>query len=296
MAVHLRSGQQRGRRRIVMAATLALAAASTATVAHADTPAQAPAGAKYSKILAQKNHTLYHRSADATSSRFTTTTGSWSLIAVHPDADNDFDISVSGNGVTQASRLGRNATDVVLVDGAHADPANYTTTVTRYGSGSGGYDVAFDEKIRDQDGTPDFPVHDYGDETVSGGGDVWPTDMSVAQGPDGKVAAIFQVTLEAGQDYLLTARQNRGNLALFQSVAGDPLQGWSDAVVKIPTGKNCAWFRPSTSDVYGMVVRYDDGNGGYLSYWQYVDVVAATPAQALAKSLKEGCGPVVTGR
>jgi len=226
------------------------------------------------------NGTTYHLT-DANSRPARQSSGKWSVIAVHPDAGGDWDLTVTRDDDSAGSDQYGDRTDFVVFDGSIAGAGRFATKVLPW-NGAAGYDVAYNDQTTELP----FSVHRFGD-FVQVGGDQWPTDYPFYRDMDGQgTAGIRDVSLVAGQDYMIKSQRDVGTVFLMQG-DGTPIQGRGEAVASMPAGKRCTWFRPRTSGTYGLVVTFDDGSSGYHDP-QYVDIVKATPAQIRSDNLCDG--------
>jgi hypothetical protein len=209
--------------------------------------------------------------------------GQWHLAAVRSYPGQDFDLNVIsvGTGRTAPSDAYAGNTDFVAIDAWRMPSNTYRAQVYRWGGdGSAGYDF----QLAPGD---NFTPTVYG-QWYWHGNDQWDYDPTIQR--DGDVAQIYNVYLQAGQYYVLKSAYNwldDGNVFLVSP--SDPANSatWMRgrfSTLQVTT-KNvgvssggCTRFRATRTAAYGLVVLFDDHNGGYHSY-ETVDVEKATSSQ-----------------
>jgi hypothetical protein len=229
-------------------------------------------GAALANTTAYPN-TVYQRNAD-TAFDIRTSAAYWTVAAVRSKPGQDFDLSVtsaSSGQVVYSDAYGGD-TDFVAIDTNRLAPGSYTANAYRFGGdGSDGFDFQF--ASRNVTFTPTL----YGQTTGSPGnsGDQVDYDPAVTRGND--VARVYDVSLQAGQYYVLKSAYNfidDGNVFLVSSDPGNQgtwIQGRPSAL-RVTTknmgvhGGGCTRFKAARSAWYGLVVLFDDHNGGYHDY------------------------------
>ncbi len=198
----------------------------------------------------------------------------WTVAAARSKPGQDFDLSVTsastGQVVTSDAYAGD--TDFVAIDTNRLTPGNYQASAYRWGGdGSAGYDFQF--ASRNVTFTPTL----WGQTTGSPGNSGDQVDYDPAVQRDTDVIRIYDVSLQAGQYYVLKSAydfRDDGNVFL---VSSDPankatwMRGRPSAL-RVTTknmgvfGGGCTRFKAARSGWYGLVVLFDDHNGGYHSY------------------------------
>jgi hypothetical protein len=198
----------------------------------------------------------------------------WTVAAVRSKPGQDFDLAVTSasSGQVATSDAYGGDTDFVAIDTNRLAPGNYQANVYRFGGdGSDGYDFQF--ASRNVTFTPTL----YGQTTGSPGNsqDQVDYDPAVSRGTD--VVRIYDVSLQAGQYYVLKSAydfRDDGNVFLLSS---DPANKatWMrgrPAALRVTTknmgvhGGGCTRFKAARTAWYGLVVLFDDHNGGYHDY------------------------------
>jgi hypothetical protein len=237
-------------------------------------------GAAFANTAAGSNVVL-ERKAD-TVFDVQTSLSYWSLVAVRSEPGDDYDLAVTSasTGQVAPSDLYGGDTDFVAIDTNRLPRGSFEANVYRFGGdGSQGYDFEFGNRAAI------FKTTLYGQTTGSPGNSHDQVDYDPVVHRDNDVAKIFDVRLEAGQYYILKNEymwRNDGNMFLLSS---DPnnrnswMQGRPAALRVHPGdvgvhGGGCTLIRAARTAWYGLVVLFDDHEGGYRD-WQMVDIEKA---------------------
>jgi hypothetical protein len=252
---------------LIAAATLCTVVVTAPGIAFANTAAES------NVVLARKADTVFD---------VQTSISYWSIVAVRSKPGDDYDLAVTApsTGQVAPSDLYGGDTDFVAIDTNRLPRGTYPANVYRFGGdGSQGYDFEFGNRAAI------FKTTLYGQTTGSPGNshDVVDYDPTVSR--DGDVAKIFDVWLDAGQYYILKNEfmwRNDGNMFLLSSDPNNKntwMQGRPAALRVHPGdinvhGGGCTLIRAARSGWYGMVVLFDDHEGGYHD-WEMVDIEKA---------------------
>lgn len=182
---------------------------------------------------------------------FTTTSASWSLVAVRPEPGHDYNLRLYATGrkaPLASSSLGANRTDFVVINSGpgHRALGRYVAAVIRPAGGSGGYSVRWAQ----QNLTLPVPTNPL------------PTTTNALGLPDNASAQVLAISLQANQG--LRVKFAAGTAVFLAGPTPDVVgrAGVSNTYVVGSTtggtgGARCRAFLVPTAGTYALVIVND---------------------------------------